>query len=507
MNSNSSASELSGLTVPRNRAKRMAFSLLRLLHARTILVMATLIGLSIALTLWNVSHLSETLVEEQARQEAKLYAHTLQQSRTAYSSEVVSQAQDVEGIETTHDYAGKTGAIPLPATFLIELSHRIGMEDEGFQVRLYSDYPFPWRKEEGGAKDDFERDALVFLRKNPDLTFARIEKTDGRRFFRYAQADVLRPSCVGCHNSYPGTPKADWKVGDVRGILTVSRSLDIVSRRVSRGLQHTFLILGGSGILLLAALFLVTSKLRNTSRELELRVMERTEALQHTNQQLTREQEKSDRLLLNILPEPIAEQLKEKPGSIASGFANVSILFADIVGFTQLSSRVSPIELVNVLNEIFCEFDRLAERYRLEKIKTIGDAYMVVGGLPSPASDRAEAVANMALDMQRAVADFSKKRDKPLQIRVGINIGPVVAGVIGQKKFAYDLWGDAVNVASRMESTGLPGKIQVTEEVYLRLKEQYLFDERGKVEVKGKGELVSYWLIGKQYFTKPTFEL
>ncbi|MFB2917591.1 MULTISPECIES: adenylate/guanylate cyclase domain-containing protein [Aerosakkonema] len=212
---------------------------------------------------------------------------------------------------------------------------------------------------------------------------------------------------------------------------------------------------------------------------------------------LQKEQEKSEQLLLNILPEPIAERLKENQGAIAEHFHEVTILFADIVGFTLLSARISPTELVNLLNEIFSKFDELTEKHGLEKIKTIGDAYMVVGGLPVPKENSVEAIAEMALDMQAAIDHLQTKCSEQLQIRIGINTGAVVAGVIGMKKFIYDLWGDAVNVASRMESSGIPGKIQVTSATYERLKNRYKFEKRGKVAVKGRGEMTTYWLVGK----------
>jgi PAS domain S-box-containing protein len=210
------------------------------------------------------------------------------------------------------------------------------------------------------------------------------------------------------------------------------------------------------------------------------------------------ERERAETLLLNILPVAIAEQLKQHPGSLAEQFENVTILFADIVGFTPLSAQMKPIELVEFLNHIFSTFDQLTEQFGLEKIKTIGDAYMVVGGLPQPRADHTEAIANMALAMQKVIETITATSGKPFQIRIGINSGSVVAGVIGIKKFIYDLWGDAVNVASRMESLGEPGKIQVTQAVYERLESQFTFDFRGELQVKGKGEMSTYWLVGQR---------
>ena len=210
------------------------------------------------------------------------------------------------------------------------------------------------------------------------------------------------------------------------------------------------------------------------------------------------EQEQSEKLLLNILPKPIAERLKAQQSTIADSFADVSVLFADIVGFTELSARMSPTELVKRLNVIFSHFDQLAENYGVEKIKTIGDAYMVVGGLPTPRSDHAEAIALMALGMQAKIAKLSAETGEKLAIRIGINSGPVVAGVIGVSKFTYDLWGDTVNVAARMEATGFAGRIQVTDVTYELLKDKYLLERRGVIQVKGKGNMMTYWLLEKK---------
>jgi class 3 adenylate cyclase len=213
---------------------------------------------------------------------------------------------------------------------------------------------------------------------------------------------------------------------------------------------------------------------------------------------LDREKQRSEELLLNVLPPAIAERLKTSSASIADGFAEVSVLFADIVGFTPMSERVSPAELVERLNAVFSSFDDLADKLRLEKIKTIGDAYMVAGGLNLERHDHAEALAEMALAMQRRMAGFSDSFGERLSLRIGIHTGPAVAGVIGKKKFTYDVWGDTVNTASRMESHGEPGTIQVTEIVQTRLESKYAFLPRGEIEVKGKGRMRTFYLTGRR---------
>lgn len=235
-------------------------------------------------------------------------------------------------------------------------------------------------------------------------------------------------------------------------------------------------------------------------QQLKQSMLALSKALQETRQtarQLAAEQEKSERLLLNMLPSAISDRLKQEPSAIADGFAEATVLFADIVGFTELSGRLSPRELVSRLNDIFSRFDALVERHDLEKIKTIGDAYMVVGGLPEPRADHAEAIATLALDIQQEIRTISQELGEPFTMRMGINSGPVIAGVIGTKKFVYDLWGDTVNIASRMESHGQAGCIQVTESTYQCLKHRYHFQERGLVPIKGKGNMQTYWLLGK----------
>jgi class 3 adenylate cyclase len=208
---------------------------------------------------------------------------------------------------------------------------------------------------------------------------------------------------------------------------------------------------------------------------------------------LQREQAKSEQLLLNILPPPIAERLKQEPGVIADRFEAVTVLFADIVGFTELAAGIAPEVLVCMLNEIFSAFDQLAERHGLEKIKTIGDSYMAVGGLPMPRPDHASAVAALALDMQAAIQALS---GGALSVRIGIHSGPVVAGVIGTKEFSYDLWDDTVNVASRMESHGQAGTIQVSAATYEHIQHTFRCAARGRIQVKSKGAMEVWRLLG-----------
>jgi adenylate cyclase len=218
------------------------------------------------------------------------------------------------------------------------------------------------------------------------------------------------------------------------------------------------------------------------------------------------EEQKADRLLLNVLPEDIAAVLKDEEHTIAEHFEDASVLFADLVGFTPLSSQLSPVQMVELLNEIFTHFDIMVDKYGVEKIRTIGDNYMVAAGVPRPQPDHAQRLARLALDMCRYLEEnwspagfkdlpqAGKSSRIPVRFRIGINSGPVIGGVIGKRKFVYDVWGDAVNIASRMESHGLPGKIQISQETHRRLCEEFKCQRRGTIKVKGKGDMETWFL-------------
>jgi adenylate cyclase len=275
-----------------------------------------------------------------------------------------------------------------------------------------------------------------------------------------------------------------WLFGFI-GLSVVSGLIDgklaAAAATIPPGLKTTFFIINFIGLV-----FVIYVSLGFFIRERE-----------RTRRALDLEREKSERLLLNILPAKVAERLKAGETVIADRVDGVTILFADLVDSTPLSERLTPVQLVEVLDSVFTPFDDLADALGLEKIKTVGDAYMVVGGLPTARPDHAAAVAEMALAMREELAHHSVDGFGPLQMRYGIDTGTVVAGVIGKRKLSYDLWGDTVNMASRMESHGVPGQIQVTTAVYEQLCGRYRFESRGPVEIKGKGTMVTYLLLGK----------
>ncbi|MGI9162458.1 MAG: adenylate/guanylate cyclase domain-containing protein [Mycobacterium sp.] len=216
------------------------------------------------------------------------------------------------------------------------------------------------------------------------------------------------------------------------------------------------------------------------------------------------EYDRSEALLANILPAQVARRLKDPAhGVIADRYDDASILFADIAGFTERASEISPTELVRFLDRLYTTFDRLVDRHGLEKIKTTGDSYMVVSGVPAPRPDHVQAIAELALDMSKAVAGLRDPRGNPVPLRMGIAAGPVVAGVVGARKFFYDVWGDAVNVAARMETTDPEGRIQVPENVFEQLRDDFVLEERGEVDIKGKGIMRTWYLVGRKSVVSP----
>lgn len=275
-------------------------------------------------------------------------------------------------------------------------------------------------------------------------------------------------------------------------VISASEHIDLAVKCIEAGAED-YLIKPPNPTLLRARVntSLEKKRLRDMDRLLFARLQEEKELVEI-------EKEKSERLLLNILPASIARQLRNEGQTIANGHKMVTVMFADICGFTELSRNTSPSDLVTLLNGIFVAFDNIVENYGLEKIKTIGDCYMMVGGLPNHRDDHAHAVADASLEMLEALEYINEQNNISLAMRVGVHSGPVVAGVIGKIKFTYDIWGDTVNVASRMESSGMPGKIQISEQTQAELDSHFDLAERGMVDCKGLGQMKTFFLTGRR---------
>ena len=336
------------------------------------------------------------------------------------------------------------------------------------------DFNRQWFKSSCGLEDRETDRSISFCGHTilQDDTLVIPDATQDPRFFDNPL--VLNPPNIRFYMGYPLSGFEDQKVGTFCIADTQPRQVSEEDLRMFRDL---------------AAI---------AERELmNVEIIDLNNQLAAATEEIQQKHVENLRLLLNILPAPIATRLKNGEETIADAFQEVTILIADIVGFTVFAGRLSATELVFLLNQLFSSFDELAQKHGIEKIKTMGDAYMAVGGLPDPRPDHAEAAAALALDMLAAMDRFNIQQGTALRLRIGLNTGPVVAGVIGKHKFLYDLWGDAVNLASRMQSHGLPDQIHLTTATYNRLSDAYSCLARGEIEIKGKGKMKTY-LLEKQ---------
>ena len=472
----------------------------RFLYRYTVIALIGLLCIGTGVGIANLFDLTDTLVENQAEAAAELYADVLQRSQMVYTMEVAGRLSGIEGVEVSHNYAEIDGAIPNPSTYLMKTGWSLSNDGTGINVGVFSQYPFQGGNEEIKVRnlDGFQSEAIEILERKNGLNYSSVEMLDGVRYLRCAKALVMDASCLACHNTHPDSPKTDWKLGDIGGALEVSLPLNNYTASAHAQLGKTFVVFGSLLLIASVGVVLVVKRLQAHSHELELKVGERTLQLQNLNEELSVERRKSDRLLFNTLPQAIANRIKQGEHNIADWFSEVTILFADIVGFTSLSERVPPEQMIQLLNEIFSALDRLSEQHGLEKIRTIGDNYMVAAGVPVQRADHAKAIAEMALGIQREIHQFNQRHDVDIKMRVGINTGSVIGGVVGTQKMLYDIWGDAVNTASRMESHGIPGKIQVTRKTAIILKDQYVFKRRGTLDIKGKGAMETYLLIERK---------
>ncbi len=445
--------------------------LLRLLLKHTILILTIMFCIGVGLALSNMSRLSSNLIESQALQNAVSSAKSINEAFALYSDSVADRVKKFKGITVTHDYLTKDRAIPNPATFEIELAQRIGEKNTEMNARVYSDFPFPWRKAKGGPRDDFERKALLALRQNPKKPFYRRETLQGRPSLRYAEAIIMKPSCVACHNTHPESPKTNWQVGDVRGALEIDQPLDSFIEQTRKGLAGTSVMLGGISVLGLTGLTLVIGRLRQTAKELEGRVRERTADLALANTDL----EKRNTLLRQVfgryLTDEVVANLLERPEGLRLGGERrkVTILTSDLRGFTSLSERLSPEEVVHILNLYLDYMANVITQYQGTIDEFMGDGILVIFGAPTVRDDDAARAVACACAMQLKMGEVNQKMkelDFPqLEMGIGINTGVVVVGNIGsEKRTKYGIVGSQVNLTYRIESYTTGGQVLISEQ-------------------------------------------
>jgi adenylate cyclase len=439
-----------------------------------------------------MSRLSSNLIESQALQHAVSSAKSINEAFALYSDAVVDRAKKVKGISVIYNYLSKEGAIPNPATFEIELAQRIGEKNTEINARVYSDYPFPLRKAQGGARDDFERKALDWLKQNPKQPFYRQEKVQGRPSLRYAEAIIMKASCVACHDTDPNSPKKDWKVGDVRGALEINQFLDSFMEQTRKGLAGTSVMLGGICVLGLSGLTLVIGRLRQKARELEGRVRERTADLAQANTDLEKRNTLIRQVFGRYLTDEVVATLLESPEGLKLGGdrRKITILTSDLRGFTSLSERLQPEEVINIINLYLEYMADVITKYQGTIDEFMGDGILVLFGAPKARDgDTVRAVA-CACAMQLAMGSVNEKMKElglpSLEMGIGINTGEVVVGNIGSEKHTkYGIVGSPVNLTYRIESYTTAGQILISEQT---LKDAgSIVKISGQKQVKPKG--------------------
>lgn len=467
------------------------------------LILVLLFCIAAGVVFSNMSRLSASLIESQATQNAELYTQSFNQAIDLYSQAAVERAKTVDGISVTHAYLTQSGAIPLPSTFAIELSDRITEENRDMSMRFYSDFPFPWRKE-GGMRDGFERDALAYLRKNPQQKFSRIEKVNGLTTFRYGEASIMRATCVACHNTHPNSPKKDWEVGDVGGVWEVSQTIDSLNQKVSHELRDTFFMLGSLSFIGLSGLGLVVGKLRETARELEGRVQARTADLANVNQDLENRNQLIRQVFGRYLSNEIVMNLLENPEGLKLGGdrRKITILTSDLRGFTALAERLQPEDVIHILNLYLGQMSEVINQYQGTIDEFMGDGILVLFGAPTARSDDALRAVACACAMQLAMgavnAQLQSRGLSPLAMGIGIHTGDVVVGNIGsEQRTKYGIVGSPVNLTYRIESYTQGGQILISEDTLQEAGSSVKITRQKQVQPKGiQQPIVVYEVYG-----------
>lgn len=477
-------------------------SLLRLLLQKITFVLTLMLCAAIAVAISNMSALSSSLIESQAVQNAALNIQSLTQAFDLYSAAAAERAKVVPGITVTHAYLNTKGAIPLPSTFAIELGEQISEKNAEMSVRLYSNYPYPWRTATGGAKDAFERDALNFLRENPRQKFYRLEKQNGSTTLRYAQASLMKPSCVTCHNTDINSPKKNWEVGDIAGAWEISQSLDNLITKTNQSLQGTFVMLGGMSILGLSGLTLVVGKLRENGRNLEHRIRERTADLAEANTELEKRNQLIRQVFGRYLSDTVVANLLESPERLKLGGERrkITILTSDLRGFTSLSERFPPEEVIHILNLYLEYMADVINHYQGTIDEFMGDGILVLFGAPIAKEDDALRAVTCACAMQLAMGGVNEKMKAlgwpPLEMGIGINTGEVIVGNIGsEKRTKYGIVGSQVNLTYRIESYTSGGQILISQQTFQEVGSSVRIIGQKQVQPKGVSQPITIYEV------------
>jgi signal transduction histidine kinase/CheY-like chemotaxis protein len=421
---------------------------LNILFTRTTGVLSTLFCLGVGLVFWHFSHLSSELIKSSALQSAPEYSEILTETRSFYTSDVANRARG-HGVAVTPNYKNKPGAIPIPTTFTMVLGERLTAKNTGMKVRLYSGLPFPWRRTTGGAHDKYERDALSYLQNNPGKYFVRFEDVDGRPSIRYSTADIMRPACVNCHNTHPDSPKKDWKVGDVRGVLEIVRPLDKVVAQTNQGLRGTFALLATLGVLGLAALSLVIGKLHRNSTELEQRVLARTEDLSRANAELQSHISERERTQaqLRMAKDEAEEANRTKSQFLASMSHELRTPMNAIIGYSEMlieeAEDLGQDELEPDLQKI-----RGAGKHLLSLINDILDLSKIEAGKMDLYLESFD-IHNMVNEVASTIAPLVEKNSNILSVRCAEDVGSMHADLTKVRQSLFNLLSNASKFTER----------------------------------------------------------
>ncbi len=481
---------------------------LSLLLKRIILVLTLMFCVALGIALANMFFFSSSLIQSQAIQSATLYTQSLNQAIDLYSTAAVDRAKNVKGIIVTDDYLVHNGAIPVPSTFAIELGDRISENNTEMLVKLYSDYPYPGRKAKGGPRDDFERSALKFLRRNSHEKYHRLEKRDGHTWLRYGEASIMKPSCIACHNSDPKSPKKDWEVGDVAGVWEINQSLDALFDISHNDLQGSFFMLGGISVLGLSGLSLVFGRLRQMAKELEDRVRERTAELLDANADLDQRNRLIRQIFGRYLSNNVVANLLENPEGLKLGGERrrITILTSDLRGFTTLSEQLQPEEVINILNFYLEYMADVISKYHGTIDEFMGDGILVLFGAPIARENDAIRAVACACAMQLAMGAVNQKMKElglpGLEMGIAIHTGEVVVGNIGsEKRTKYGIVGSQVNLTYRIESYTRGGQILITQQTLKEAGSDVKIEAQKQVQPKGfKQPITIYEVYGVSGF-------